>query len=136
MKLDERGNVAVEFALVAPYLLGFIYVIIELAHYQYLRTSLTNVAHDAARYAIVHGAKAAAPLQATAIATYAGTEMTNQGLASQGVTVTCSNDNQPGSQVTVAISYPYAPFLAGFRPLALGALPNVIAVQAAMIVAQ
>lgn len=136
MKLDARGHVAIEFALIAPYLLAFIYVIIEIAHYEYLRTMLTNIAHDSARYAIVHGANAATPLQSTAIASYATTEMTSQGLSAQGVTVTATNGNQPDSQITVTISYPYVPYAARFKPLLFAPLPSTIAAQAAMVVAQ
>jgi Flp pilus assembly protein TadG len=118
--MDDRGAVAVEYALCLPYLLAFIYGIVEISHFAFLRTTVANVARDAVRYAIVHSSISAQPLGATDISSYANSELTSLGLASagNGVTVTYSPDNSPGSTVQVQISYPFTPFMPGLATIA------------------
>lgn len=118
-KLETSGSVAVEYALILPLLLTFIYGILEISHYGYIRLFTANIAHDAARYAIVHSSISADPLTSTAIQTYVNNELTAIGLTATTatVTVTFTPSNAPGSSVNVRISYPFVPFMPGFNSI-------------------
>ena len=118
-RLDDRGHVAVEYALCLPFLFGLIYGIVEISHFAYLRTTMSNVAHDASRYAAVHSSQSGQPKTTSDITTFVSNELSSLGLNPAGtggttVTVTYAPDNTPGSTVNVQISYPFAPFMTGF----------------------
>jgi Flp pilus assembly protein TadG len=121
-RLDDRGHVAVEYALCLPFLLAMFYGIIEVSHYAYLRMTMANTAHDAVRYAAVHSSLAPSPAVASDVKTYASNELSSLGLNPDGtggtaVTVTYTPNNTPGSTVKVSISYPFVPFMTGFNQL-------------------
>lgn len=142
--MGERGQVAVEYALTLPYLAAFIYGIVEVSHFAYLRTTIANTAHDAVRYAVVHSTMSTQPLVASDITTYVSNELSSLGLNRAGtggtaVTVTYSPDNSPGSTVQVQISYPFTPFMTGFNsipgsPATFSALAGPILANAQMVV--
>ncbi|MDB5394244.1 MAG: hypothetical protein JWM91_1750 [Rhodospirillales bacterium] len=139
--LGDRGHVAVEYALCLPYLVAFIYGILEVSHFAYLKTTIANTAHDAIRYAVVHGSSSAHPLTATDIASYVNGELASLGLSQggTGVTVTYSPDSSPGSTVRVQISYPFTPFMPGFNAIpgsaqTFGSLVGPILANAQMVV--
>jgi Flp pilus assembly protein TadG len=115
----DAGNVAVEYALTAPYLLAFCYGLMEVSHFAYIQLTLSDVAHDSVRYAVVHGSNSSQPLQASDISTYATNEMTSLSLstAPATVTVTYNPNNSPGSTVSVSISYVFTPFMPGFNQI-------------------
>jgi Flp pilus assembly protein TadG len=118
-RLGEGGHVAVEYALCLPFLLGLIYGIVEISHFAYLRTTMSNVAHDASRYAAVHSSQSGQPKTTSDITTFVSSELSSLGLNPAGtagttVTVTYTPDNTPGSTVKVQISYPFVPFMTGF----------------------
>ena len=119
LSLGDRGEVLVEYALTMPYLLGFLYGLMEISHYGYLQIMTANAAHDGLRYAIVHSSINADPLGASDIETYVNNELTGFGLTDTGssVTVTYSTNNAPGSTVNVQVSYPFTPFMPGFNSL-------------------
>jgi len=121
-RIDESGHVAIEYALTLPFLIAIIYGIVEISHFAYLRTTMTNVAHDAVRYAVVHSSTSGAPLTSSDITTFTSNELTSLGLNPNGaggtaVTVTYTPDNTPGSTVNVKISYPFVPFMPGFNAI-------------------
>jgi Flp pilus assembly protein TadG len=118
-RLGEGGHVAVEYALCVPFLLGLIYGIVEVSHFAYLRATVSNVAHDASRYASVRSSQSAQPAAASDVTTFVSNELSSLGLNPAGtngttVTVTYTPDNSPGSTVNVQISYPFVPFMTGF----------------------
>jgi Flp pilus assembly protein TadG len=119
-RLGERGSVAVEYALCLPFLVAIIYGVVEVSHYAYLRTTMSNVAHDAVRYASIHSSLATTPATASDVKTFASSELSSLGLHPDGtagttVTVTYSPNNSPGNPVKVAINYPFVPFMTGFN---------------------
>ena len=119
-RLGDGGSVAVEYALTLPFLLAIIYGIVEISHFGYLRITMSNVAHDAARYAMVHSATSAQPKTSTDVVTFASNELTSLGMNPNGtggtaITATYAPDNSPGNIVTVRISYPFVPFMPGFN---------------------
>ena len=116
---DRRGNVAVEYALTFPYLVVLLYGILELSHYAYVQMTVANIAHDAARYAVVHGSLSTQPLAEADIGAFVDNALGNLGFNKNGhggtaVTVTYNPDNTPGSTVNVSISYTFVPLMAGF----------------------
>jgi len=120
--LDDGGSVAVEYALCLPFLLAIIYGVVEVSHYAYLRTTMSNVAHDAVRYASIHSSLATTPATASDVKTFANNELSSLGLNPDGtagttVTVTYTPDNSPGNPVKVAINYPFVPFMTGFSKI-------------------
>ncbi len=120
--LDNNGNVAVEYALTFPYLVAFLYGIIEVCHFAYIQTTIANIAHDAVRYATVHSNVSSQPLVQSDIVSYVNSELSGLGFKTSGqsgtvVTVTYSPDSSPGSIVKVLISYPFTPFMAGFNAI-------------------
>jgi Flp pilus assembly protein TadG len=113
--MGDRGSVAVEYALTLPILLAFIYGIMEISHFAYLKMTISDVAHDAVRYAIVNSSSSSSPATTTTVSTYAKNELTELGLtATPTVTVTFSPSNAAGSTAEVQISYPFVPFMPGF----------------------
>jgi Flp pilus assembly protein TadG len=117
---DRKGSVAVEYALTFPYLITLLYGILELSHYAYIQVSIANIAHDAARYAVVHSSMSAQPLVAADIGTFIDNQLGTLGFNKSGhggttVTVTYSPDNTPGSTVSVNIAYRFVPFMVGFN---------------------
>jgi len=122
MTMGDRGHVAVEFAMTSPFLVAFLYGILEVSHFGYLRMSVSNVAHDGARYAIVHSAISAQPLVASDIVTHVTNQLSALSLTTTGVngatvTVTYSPNTNPGSTVLVQISYPFVPIMPGFNSI-------------------
>src|SRR5215471_13749207 len=53
---EQRGQAAVEFALIATFLFFLIIALIELFMFIYTYAALANSAKEGVRYAIVHGA--------------------------------------------------------------------------------
>jgi Flp pilus assembly protein TadG len=116
--MGDAGNVTIEYALTLPILLAFIYGIMELSHFAYLKMTVSDVAHDAVRYAIVNSASSGSPATTTTVSTYAKNELTELGLtATPTVTVTFSPSNAAGSTAQVQISYPFVPFMPGFNTI-------------------
>jgi Flp pilus assembly protein TadG len=114
--LGNAGTVAIEYALSVPILLGIIYGVMEISHYAYIKMTISDVAHDAVRYAIVNSSSSGSPTTSSAVQTYADNELTELNLtATATVTVTFSPSNAPGSTVEVDISYPFTPFMPGFN---------------------
>jgi Flp pilus assembly protein TadG len=121
-RLGEGGSVAVEYALCLPFLLGLIYGVVEISHYAYLRITMSNVAHDAVRYASIHSSQATTPATASDVKSFANNELSSLGLNPDGtagttVTVTYTPDNSPGNPVKVSINYPFVPFMTGFNKI-------------------
>jgi Flp pilus assembly protein TadG len=101
---DERGQTAVEFALVAPLLIVLLLGIIQVGVAFHDYVTLTDAARAGARQAIVvrfHNGDTTAATQAVRDA--AGS--LNQ--AKLGVSVTDPSWTTSGSQVTVTATYPY-----------------------------
>lgn len=107
MTRDRRGTVALEFALVAPFVLTLIFALLDLGRLLGDQHALDAGVAVAARYAIVSSASAsAAAIEAKVFGTIAPL------LGACGtctVTVTFAPSYQPGGTVTVAASYPWVP---------------------------
>ena len=121
-RLGESGSVTVEYALCLPFLLGLIYGVVEISHYAYLRVTMSNIAHDAVRYASIHSSLSSSPATASTVKSFTNNELSSLGFHQDGtagttVTVTYNPDNTPGNPVKVSINYPFVPFMTGFTKI-------------------
>jgi len=122
---NEKGAQAVEFALVLPFLLIIIFMVIDFAFLVYNQAVITNASREAAR---VGSVLSATPWSTTSVAGVACTYVagalismksgtrtaTCNGTADPVITVLNPKGNVPpqfGDPVTVQISYAYAGFL-------------------------
>jgi Flp pilus assembly protein TadG len=107
----RRGQAMVEFAIVATVTLTLIFGIIQSALAIYAYSFVSYAARAGVRYAMVHGNKSTSPATNSSVQTYV------QGLAvalntgSLTVTTTWAPDENPGSTVTVKVSYAFAPLV-------------------------
>ena len=128
----ESGAAAIELAVVLPVFVLMSYGGMEISHYAYTRLALSDAAREGTRYAMVHGAASSAPASAGAIQTYVRSRIALIDGAQVTVTTTFTPDNNPGSLVKVAVSYPFAPFVPGFDYLTARTLTS----SAQMTIAQ
>jgi Flp pilus assembly protein TadG len=108
---SRRGSAAIEFALVVPFFLSVCLGAIELGRFVAMQQALTEAVFAGGRFAIVHGADSATPASTSTIAS---TVQGNGGIltaASITANVSFSPDNNPGSTVTIAASYPWTPLV-------------------------
>lgn len=124
----QRGQAAVEFALVVVFLVVLLVSILEMTMFIYTYAALTNAAKEGVRYAIVHGsastgttvtgtavsspwptcATAASGTLLSTVQTYAA--MSLHDTSSMSINACYPDgDNKPGSAVQVRVTYPYAP---------------------------
>lgn len=110
----QRGQAAVEFALVVVSLVILLISILEMTMFVYTYVALTNAAKEGVRYAVVHGASAASPSGPGSSANVVSTvqsfaNASLHSLSSDNISVTYPNGNSPGNAVQVTVSYPYQP---------------------------
>lgn len=123
-KLNERGAVAAEFALLLPVLLMMVIGTIEFGMIMYSRELITNASREGARAGIV---QVAPKPGAGAITTIAMNYLTGTGINPADITVTVAGAGGANpNTLTVTTSYrypwlfPYIPTLLGLpRPLPL-----------------
>jgi Flp pilus assembly protein TadG len=104
---NDRGIVAIEFALIMPVFLLITYCFMELGRILFIQNSLGHAVYEAERYAIVHGSASSSPATADSIEEFI--------LASSGaldadnltVTVTFTPDNAAGSLVEIDATYDF-----------------------------
>jgi Flp pilus assembly protein TadG len=107
---DPRGQTLVEFAFVLPLFVFLLVAIFDLGHVVWANDTLGNGAREAARYAIVHGAKSGTTGTVQDVkdvarnwAKLAGTGVTVTVCGFTGIGVTgCTGDTNVGD------TYPYA----------------------------
>jgi Flp pilus assembly protein TadG len=101
---SDRGQTAVEFALVAPILIVLLLAVLQLgiAFNHYL--TLTDAARAGARRAAVDRLAGNGPADGAAAVRRAATDLD---AAKLGVTVTSTDWTRPGSDVTVTATYPF-----------------------------
>ena len=119
-RLNERGAVAAEFALLLPVLLTILFGTIEFGMIMYSRELITNASREGARAGIV---QVSPKPTAGAITTIATTYLTGTGINPADVTisVTGAGGARPAT-LTVAATYNY-PWLIPYIPTLLS-LPS------------
>lgn len=120
-----RGQTYTELAMVALPMLTLLFGIICVSRTVYTYNFLSNVARDAARYAMVHGAKSASPASSDDIQTFVRSRMLGLNSAEVTVLTNWSPNNNPGSAVRVQVNYTLHPLF----PLADVSLPLTSSAQ-------
>lgn len=116
-KLNERGAVAAEFALLLPVLFTILFGIIEFGMIMYGREVVTNASREGARAGIIQRIP---PLTAGEIITVATNYLTGTGINPAQVTITVpASGGTTGTPVTVSATYNY-PWLIPYIPTMLG----------------
>jgi Flp pilus assembly protein TadG len=132
---DERGQAAIEFALVIGLLVILMVSMLEMTIFLYNYAVLTDAAKEGIRYAMVHGSSGTNPSGTggpcgtttsggtfTAVQAYAAASLHN--VSNMNVNVCYSDgNNNPGSRVQVSVSYPYSPlFLVNWASVSISAI--------------
>ena len=118
---SQQGTAMVEFAIVAPVLLLFVFGIIDYGRYFFLYNSLTNAAREGARLAAVTPQSTAAERAAalTLIVNTVRARIADSQAAGADVQCDLPNGMSPGRSVSVVINdYPFhraVPFIAPTR---------------------
>ncbi len=119
-KLNERGAVAAEFALLLPVLLTILFGIIEFGMIMYGREVVTNASREGARAGIVQVSPKPTSGDITTIAT---NYLTGTGINLSDVTISVAGaGGSSPATVTVTATYNY-PWLIPYIPTVLG-LPS------------
>jgi Flp pilus assembly protein TadG len=119
-KLNERGAVAAEFALLLPVLLTILFGIMEFGMIMYGREVVTNATREGARAGII---QATPPVSGGAMQAVTTGYLTGTGVSAGSIAFTnvvCCGGT--GAPVTVAVTYNY-PWLIPYIPTLLG-LPS------------
>jgi len=104
----------VEFAMVLPIALTLMFAIIQAGGALYAYNFVAYAARSGARYATVHGANSASPATAASVSSYVSGLAVALNTAQLTTTTTWLPNNNPGSLVSVDVSYiykPLAPFI-------------------------
>ena len=120
---DAQGATLVEFGLITFMYLILLFSVVEMGRMLIVYTALANAAHAGTRYAIVHGSDltsgASGPGNTTAVQTavanFAAAGLLNT--SSLNTSVSYSPNNNPGSIVTVTVTYTYDPLLGYFSKI-------------------
>ena len=110
---DRRGNAAVEFAFVAPIVLGLTVGTIDVGRLVWSASVLDHMAREATRYASVRGSESAAPVSESDLESYVHNRVIGMNPNDVVVTVTWSPSNASGSTVAVQLDYQFTFFLSG-----------------------
>ena len=105
---DERGQTAVEFALIAPLLVILLLAIIQFGVAFHNYVTITDAARAGARQAIVARFASGNFTDATQTVKNAASSLDPKLLNKPGaISITSSGGMVAGSQVTVTVNYPY-----------------------------
>ncbi len=116
-RLNERGAVAAEFALLLPVILLILFGTIEFGMIMYSREVITNASREGARAGIV---QVSPKPTAGAITTIATTYLTGTGIKPADVTITVTGAGGVNpATLTVQATYRY-PWLIPYIPTVLG----------------
>ena len=130
-RLNERGAVAAEFALLLPVLLTILFGIIEFGMIMYGREVVTNASREGARAGIVQRVPPLTPGEITTVAT---NYLTGTGINTADVVIAVpASGGVTGTPVTVTATYSY-PWLIPYIPTMLGLpAPLPIAMSTTML---
>ncbi len=106
----KRGQSSAEFALVLPILLGLLFGIIQFGQILYTYSFIAYAAESASRYAMIHSSQSAQPATAASILSYVQGLSNGLNQAQISVTPTWTPNSNPGSSVTIKVSYIYPVF--------------------------
>jgi Flp pilus assembly protein TadG len=106
---SEQGQSAVEFALMSPFIVALLFMVIEFAVAFHDYVTLTDAARAGARQAIVARFNGGTFADATQAVKDAAGNLSQSRLSQPGaIDVSDPSGMTAGSQVTVTVKYPYA----------------------------
>ncbi len=105
----ECGSELVELALVGPVLLVLMFGIAEFGRALWLQGTVTHLAREGARYAIVRGSESGRAASAADVDAYVQGQAA--GMTGLVVATTWTPDNDPGSVVQVRVDRAFAPIV-------------------------
>jgi Flp pilus assembly protein TadG len=108
----ERGDVAVEAALTFLLFFTIVIAILEFGWAVYAFNFVSYAAKEGARYAMVRGANSGNPATSAMVTSFVQQEAIALTAANLSVTTTWTPDNNPGSTVSVQVSYTFHPMTA------------------------
>lgn len=113
---DCRGAAFVEFGLLAPIFFIVIIGMVDFGRMMWLSNTVEHAATEGARYAAVRGSNKATVATTQTITDYVEgqAELIPPGDMNIAVSWTPANNNNPGSSVTVQITYNFEYLLVGF----------------------
>ena len=129
---DRRGTAFVEFGLLAPIFFLVIVGIVDFGRMGWLSNSVEHAATEGARYAAVRGVGKPTVATAQQIEDFARAQVTLIPTSDMTVSVSWNpaNDNNPGSAVTVRVTYDNFEYLLvgflGFDPVDLQGTSTMI----------
>lgn len=121
-KINQRGFASIEFTVIIPFLLVFIFAISEFGRLIYEYTALNNTVRNANRYLMTNARLATGVVSITADVESAVTKLITYGdltsstellpnLSSSNITISVDGDF-----VTLNVSYPWQPIFADTLP--------------------
>ncbi len=115
---QQKGTTIVELSLVIVAFLVLMIGMMDVGRAVWCYNSISSVARNATRHAIVHGNRSADPCDATEIQDFVRDRLV---MSDVTVNTTWDPDNTQGSMVTVTVSYPFQPVVALFNPVTISA---------------
>jgi len=106
---QRRALAMVEFAMILLVTLTLIFGIIQASLALYAYSFVSYAARSGARYAMVRGSHSSTPATNSSVQTYVAGLAVALNTSSLTVTTSWNPNNNPGSTVTVSVSYVFAP---------------------------
>ncbi len=110
---DRRGTAVVEFAFVAPIILGLTVGTIDVGRLVWSASALGHLAREATRYASVRGGESAIPVTESQLQSFVQNRVIAMNPSDLTVAVSWSPNNLPGSTIQVQLDYQFTFLLAG-----------------------
>ena len=101
----HSGALAVEFALIIPVCLMFVFGVVEIGGAIFVDHNLSKAVRDGARYAIVRGSATEEPASQSQIVDYVKSQALGLDPNKIAISISYAPDNAPGSRVTVQADY-------------------------------
>jgi Flp pilus assembly protein TadG len=99
----------VEFGLILPIFLTFVFGIIESGQLVWMYNSVSEAAREGARYAATHGSTSATPATSTTVTSQVKSALGWLDPTKVTVNTTWTPDNKVGSVVQVQVKYTFVP---------------------------
>lgn len=113
LRRDRRGTVAIEFGFALPVLILLTVGLIDFSILLWRTSTVENAASEGARYAAVHGAASSAPATPQQVQDFIRGQAAAIPSSDLNISVTWQPNNQPGSKVTVDLTYNHTFLVAG-----------------------
>ena len=110
---DKSGTAFIEFGILASIFFTLTFAIIDFGLMMWLNSTVEHVATEGARYAAVRGAGKAAPVDASDVIAYVQDRADGIQAADMTVNVSWNPNTNPGSTVTVLVTYNYEYIIGG-----------------------